>query len=65
MHPTQPLKFSQRHQAKGLRGTINRILDDVAPKVEDRQLLVKMGCGRPSLMGDHTRNNHVTRAFHI
>ncbi|GAA4389809.1 hypothetical protein [Tsukamurella soli] len=65
MYPTQPLRLAPRPAAKGLLGSLGRMLDGVAPRVEDRQVLVKMGCGRPSLVGDHRRHNHVTRAFHI
>lgn len=60
---TQPIMIPKRQN--GLRGAVNRVLDGVAPRVENRAMLVKMGCGRPSLVGDHTRGNHVTRAFHI
>ena len=60
---TQPIAIARRES--GLRGAVNRVLDGVAPRVENRAMLVKMGCGRPSLVGDHSRGNHVTRSFHI
>ncbi len=60
---TQPLSVPRREH--GLRGTVNRVLDGFAPRVENRAMLVKMGRGRPSLVGDHRRGNHITQAFHL
>ncbi|CAM3929919.1 MULTISPECIES: hypothetical protein [Tsukamurella] len=62
---TQPLSLATARRERGVRGTVNRILDGFAPRVENRAMLVKMGRGRPSLVGDHTRGNHITQAFHI
>ncbi|WP_019204515.1 hypothetical protein [Tsukamurella sp. 1534] len=61
---TQPLSLATRRE-RGIRGTVNRMLDTVAPRVENRAMLVKMGNGRPSLVGDHRRGNHITQAFHL
>ncbi|MDF0531873.1 hypothetical protein P0W64_20205 [Tsukamurella sp. 8F] len=63
MYPTQPLTAQPRNTAPGLRGMVARALDGVAPRVPDRQVLVKMGCGRPSLVGD--RHNQVAWTYHI
>ncbi|KXP00680.1 hypothetical protein [Tsukamurella pseudospumae] len=60
---TQPLSLPRRQG--GVRGTVNRVLDGFAPRVENRTMLVKMGRGRPSLVGDHRRGNHITQAFHL
>lgn len=60
---TQPLSLPRSE--RGLRGSVNRILDGFAPRVENRAMLVKMGRGRPSLVGDHRRGNHITQAFHL
>lgn len=60
---TQPLSLPRRE--RGLRGRVNRVLDGFAPRVENRAMLVKMGRGRPSLVGDHRRGNHITQAFHL
>lgn len=62
---TQPLSLASARRERGLRGTVNRVLDNVAPRVENRAMLVKMGRGRPSLVGDHRRGNHITQAFHL
>ena len=61
--PTQPLATVRRPGA-GFRGLARHVLDAVAPPAQDRQLLVKMGCGRPSLIGDR-RTLRVTEAYHL
>lgn len=62
---TQPLSLAAARRQRGVRGTVNRVLDGFAPRVDNRAMLVKMGRGRPSLVGDHRRGNHITQAFHL
>jgi hypothetical protein len=58
---TQPMPIARR---TGLREMARRALDTVAPPAHDRQMLVKMGCGRASLVGD-LRTHRVSEAYHL
>lgn len=45
--------------ARWLKASLHRALDRLAPRVEDGEVLVRMGCGRANIIGVPSQDNRI------